>query len=172
MHEHRLIERVVAVLSTSLVTLRDEGSVDFAVMDAATDFIRTYADRCHHGKEEDILFRRAAEKDLEPGLREEMAVLIQEHETSRVLTRSLTAANARLQKGEIEARDEIVSSLAGLVGLYPRHIEKEERHFFKPCLEYFSQDERAQMLLDFDALEQRVLHEKYGQVVDYLESTA
>ena len=35
-------------------------------IDIAVDFIRMYADRTHHGKEEDILFRDLEKKSLSP----------------------------------------------------------------------------------------------------------
>ena len=79
MHEHRVIERMLKVLSRQLESMFELQAVDTAAIDTAVDFIRTYADRCHHGKEEDILFRRLADKDLDPQLAGVMADLIDEH---------------------------------------------------------------------------------------------
>jgi len=33
-----------------------------------------------------------------------------------------------------------------LLDFYPRHIEKEDKHFFIPCMEYFSEAEKEAML--------------------------
>jgi len=55
MIEHRLIERMISVIKHSLTQIESTQEVDPVFVDTAVDFIRIYADRTHHGKEEDIL---------------------------------------------------------------------------------------------------------------------
>ena len=62
MMEHRLIERVVTLMQSALHDIESTGRIDLVFVQAIVDFIGTYADRTHHGKEEDILFRRLALK--------------------------------------------------------------------------------------------------------------
>ncbi|RPJ15806.1 MAG: cation-binding protein, partial [Deltaproteobacteria bacterium] len=57
MVEHRLIERMLSVIKDALVQIESSQRVDPVFVDTAVDFIRIYADRTHHGKEEEILFR-------------------------------------------------------------------------------------------------------------------
>jgi len=64
MEEHRVIERMIKIMGARLDALKKDGRVEPLFIDTAVDFIRTYADRCHHGKEEDILFRDLAKKKL------------------------------------------------------------------------------------------------------------
>ena len=64
MHEHQLILRVVRDMRLEFERISAGGDVDPAYVVTVVDFIRTYADRCHHGKEEDILFRDLAGKQL------------------------------------------------------------------------------------------------------------
>ena len=52
MIEHRLIERMIKVMQSELVKMRQQNQADVIFIDTAIDFIRMYADRCHHGKEE------------------------------------------------------------------------------------------------------------------------
>ena len=61
MWEHRLIEKMLHQFDGEIRRINEPDKVDTAV-----DFIRTYADRTHHGKEEDILFRELAKKQLSP----------------------------------------------------------------------------------------------------------
>jgi hemerythrin-like domain-containing protein len=51
MIEHRLIERMVRLMALELVKIKDAGEFDASFIDTAVDFLRTYADRCHHGKD-------------------------------------------------------------------------------------------------------------------------
>ena len=57
MIEHRLIEKMLSLIKDTLVQIESTNKVDPLLVDTAVDFIRMYADRTHHGKEEDILFR-------------------------------------------------------------------------------------------------------------------
>jgi hemerythrin-like domain-containing protein len=169
MAEHRVIERMLAVLEAQLALMAEQRSVDPTLLDTATDFIHTYADRCHHGKEEDILFRRLAEKPLDAELAQVMAGLIEDHVRGREMTHRLVSANDRYRSGDASALGEIESSVRELVEFYPVHIEKEDRHFFKPCLEYFTDAEKAAMLTDFDEFDRALIHQKYRGVVEELE---
>ncbi len=56
MIEHRLIERMISVIQGVLAKIESRHKVDPVFVDIAVDFIRVYADRTHHGKEEDIFF--------------------------------------------------------------------------------------------------------------------
>ncbi len=172
MHEHRVIERMLKVLSRQLESMFELQAVDTAAIDTAVDFIRTYADRCHHGKEEDILFRRLADKDLDPQLAGVMADLIDEHVYGRTTTRQLVDANRRYASGDEAALADIEKAVGALVAFYPVHIEKEDHHFFGPCLKYFSDSEQAQMLLDFDEFDRALIHEKYLNIVEDMEQSA
>jgi len=169
MQEHRVIERMIAVLDRELGAAARDGRIDPRFIDRAVDFIRTYADRCHHGKEEDILFRVLAEKDLPPQLEAEMDGLIADHVHGRSLTGQLVSANERYRAGDEEALTAITGAMGELVAFYPVHIAKEDRHFFKPALECLSDEERDQMLVDFEEFEVHLLHEKYEGLVRSLE---
>jgi hemerythrin-like domain-containing protein len=65
MWEHRIIERMVPVLGEELNRMKKTGKADPRFIVSAVDFFRTYADRTHLGKEEDILFKVLESKMLE-----------------------------------------------------------------------------------------------------------
>ena len=83
MIEHRLIERMIRIMQVNLESINKEGKVDSAFVNTAVDFIRTYADRCHHGKEEDILFRDLTKKKMSDEHQRVMQELIEEHKMGR-----------------------------------------------------------------------------------------
>lgn len=170
MREHRLIERMVAIIRGEVASIAETGRTDPALIDRATDFIRSYADRCHHGKEEDILFRRLAEKRLPPELAAEMEELIADHVRGRALTRQLVEANARYASGDADALSGIERAARELVEFYPVHIDKEDRHFFKPAMEQFTEEEQADILRDYDEFDRMLIHERYRIIVEELEA--
>ena len=176
MIEHRLIERLLNLMAREFQRIKDNMAVDpeFAFVDpvfidTAVDFIRTYADRCHHGKEEDILFKDLAAKDLSPEHRRTMEELIKEHAWARETTASLVKAKDAYLLEKPGALDDLMEHLERLVDFYPRHIDKEDKHFFIPCMAYFSEAEQAELLARMHEFDRMLIHEKYRGLVESME---
>ena len=75
-----------------------------------------------------------------------MDELVREHIHGRELVRKLVEAKDLYVNGYAEALPHIARELKELVDFYPRHIEKEDKRFFFPCLDYFTQAEQDRML--------------------------
>jgi len=166
MIEHRLIERMVDVLKKELIEVIAGKKPDTKLIYAAVDFFRTYADRTHHGKEEDILFRDLSAKPLPEEHKRIVAELMEEHVLARKDVGALQEAIQRYEKGDSSAVSEMISALKALAELYPAHIEKEDKHFFIPVMGYFSEDEQVKMLREFYLFDRNMIHEKYKKVVE------
>ncbi len=168
MIEHRLIERMILLISDALVNIEATQKVDPLFIDTAVDFIRTYADRTHHGKEEDILFRELAKRPLSAEDQRIMNELVQEHIVARRTTKALVEANLRYRSGDGLALADVTANLRRLVELYPGHIEKEDRVFFPASRAYFTEEEDQEMLAEFWEFDRKMIHEKYRSVVEAL----
>ena len=166
MIEHRLIEKMIAILEIEAGRVAESGTVNPVLLDSAVDFIRTYADRTHHGKEEDILFRDLAQKDLSAQDRSVMQDLVNEHVYARQMVRELVEAKERYLKGDTSAIEAIVERLHALVGLYPAHIEKEDKLFFPASMRYLSRSEQDAMIGEMQEFDRRMIHDKYRSVVE------
>lgn len=166
MIEHRLIEKIVGLLEKELLEINAGRKPDAKFIYAAVDFFRTYADRTHHGKEEDILFRDLSAKPITEEHKRIVAELLDEHVLARKNVLGLYEANDRYEKGDTAAVSDIASAIKNLTELYPMHIEKEDRHFFIPTMEYFTEDEQVKMLREFYLFDRNMIHEKYKKVVD------
>ena len=68
------------------------------------DFLKGFVDRCHHGKEEDVLFpeleRRGVKREGGP-----IGVMLMEHEAGRGHVRAMSEGLDRLRRGEAGAVD-------------------------------------------------------------------
>jgi hemerythrin-like domain-containing protein len=129
------------------------------------DFIRTYADKTHHGKEEDVLFRDLKKKELKPDDAATMEELIQEHVFGRRITRELLEANEAYKYGDRGNLQTVLEKLRTLTEFYPEHIDKEDRVFFPAVLAYLSDEEQQAMLREFEEVDRRMIHEKYTALV-------
>lgn len=84
----------------------------------------------------------------------------------------LVEAKEDLLKGNKESLPLIISSLETLTIFYPKNIEKEDKHFFYPVMEYFSAEEQAAMLEEFYEFDTKMIHEKYNRVAETIEKLA
>ncbi|MEN6318488.1 MAG: hemerythrin domain-containing protein [Syntrophaceae bacterium] len=169
MWEHRLIERMLRSFQSEISKINEQKKVNPLFIDTAVDFIRIYADRLHHGKEEDILFRDLMKKKLSPEHARIIDELMEDHRYARKTTGMLVDAKERYLKGE-NTVEEVITLMKELARFYPVHIEKEDKHFFFPCQEYFSKEELDKMLAEFYEFDRKMIHEKYEKIVSRMET--
>jgi hemerythrin-like domain-containing protein len=169
MIEHRLIERVISLMQKEFEAAKQKQSINANFIGFAVDFMKTYADKCHHGKEEDIFFYELAKKNLSPELKNIMDELIQEHGISRVNVKELSAEKESYIKGDKNSLNKIFEPMKVILELYPKHIEKEDRCFFLPSMKYFSDAEKDEMLKKFFEFDKNIIHDKYKNLVEHYE---
>ncbi|MBN1269968.1 MAG: hemerythrin domain-containing protein [Kiritimatiellae bacterium] len=167
--EHRVIERMIDIMRAKVADARKNGRIDPLFIDTAVDFIRTYADRTHHGKEEDIYFRVLGTKDLSSDDQRVMNELVEEHKRARKMVRDLVDAKGRYVAGDGSALEVILGKLEALAAFYPEHIRKEDDVFFPASLKYLDRAELDAMLAEFWEFDRKMIHEKYRAVVEQLE---
>jgi hemerythrin-like domain-containing protein len=169
MIEHRLIERMIARMKKEMERIDAGGDVDPQFIDVGVDFIRNYADHCHHGKEEKILFRDLEKRSLTKEHREKMDELIQDHIWARQTTGKLFNAKEAYLRGEEGAVDIIINCMKDLTDFYPKHIIKEDKHFFRPVMDYFTKDELDAMLEEEYKFDRNFVHHLYTEIVEKWE---
>ena len=126
--EHQWILKVSAALENVLDREPDQG-LDFAAMEDCVSFIRLFADACHHGQEEDLLFpeleSRGMPRDTGP-----LAVMLQEHEMGRAFASRMRKALPAARSGDPDARSILVNAARGYIKLIRGHIQKEDHVLF------------------------------------------
>jgi hemerythrin-like domain-containing protein len=166
--EHRVIKSTLAVFETEIKKIKEQRRIDPISIDMSIDFIRTYTDLVHHGKEENILFRELAKKNLSAEHSAIMNELLAEHKYSRTIVSRWMDATEKYFDGE-DTSEEIIGCLQELTTFYPRHIVKEDEHFFRAVPEYFTLEEQNKMLQEFEEFDDKILHWKYRKVESGLE---
>ena len=170
MIEHRLMDRMIALLKKEAERMERDENIHAEFLDVAIDFINTYVDRCHHGKEEDILLKELDRKMVADEHRRIMKEILEEHQQSRNAVKKLEEAKAKYLKGDRGSLSGIIRMMRFLVELYPHHIEKEDGHFFLPSMEYFSQEEKDAMLAQEYEFDRKLIHQTYIEKVTAAEA--
>lgn len=165
MIEHRLMERMLALLKKEADRIEREKNINAEFLDTAIDFNRTYVDRGHHGKEEEILLKELGEKDLSDEHRRIIREILEEHDQARKAIAELEDRKTDFLKGDRESLSGLVRTARFLVELYTGHIAKEDNHFFLPCMEYFSREEKDAMLEREHEFDRDLFHQIYREKV-------
>lgn len=160
MEEHRVIERVLAALETAALRLRSGEAISPAIFLQAAEFIKGFADGCHHKKEEGVLFpaMQAVGVPREGG---PIGVMLAEHHEGRELTSAMRAAAERLAGGDAAARAELAQAALDYVALLRQHIAKEDNVLFRLAEQVLQGPAQAEVSQAFE----RVEHEETGEGV-------
>jgi hemerythrin-like domain-containing protein len=170
MIEHRLMDRMIALLKKEADWMERDENIHAEFLDMAIDFINTYIDRCHHGKEEDVLLKELDRRMVADEHRQIMKEILNKHQHSRNAVTEQEEAKAKYLKGDRGALSGIIMMIRFLVELYPRHIEKEDARFFLPCMEYFNQEEKDAMLAQEYEFDRKLIHQTYIERVTAAEA--
>lgn len=127
--EHRHILEVANALAV-LVRAAEEGRWDVDAFADCVTFIRLFADACHHGKEEDLLFPELQAAGM-PRDHGPIAVMLQEHQQGRAYARQMAGALEGARAGDAEARATLCHAAMGYVALIRGHIQKEDYILFQ-----------------------------------------
>jgi len=165
MREHRIIERLMPPIRKAVEAGRREGRIDHRFVDQTLDVLKVYADRCHHGKEEDVLFAALEGKPLTGAHRALMTELREEHRLGRLKVRELDGALRAHAEGDGAALTVILDRLEFLASFYPRHILKEDREFFFPAMAYLDDAEKTGMIERERDFDRRIIHDLYKDKV-------
>ncbi len=165
-HEHDVILLVVAAARREAERLRSGGGVDKEKVEKIVDFVRTFADACHHGKEEDLLFTRLEER----GFSREMgpvAVMLLEHEQGRNAIRQVVANLEQAAQGDRDAVSQVAAGLASWAELLEQHIYKENNILFPMAQQVLSARDIQELEEGFAKVERERFagaHERYHAV--------
>lgn len=172
MTEHRAIERMLTVLDTAARRLEQGERVRPDLFRQAVDFVRNFADRCHHGKEEDTLFRRMEARGV-PRQGGPIYVMLIEHDQGRAHVRAVADAVDAYEAGDGPAARVIAENAMGYVQLLREHIMKEDSILYPLADRVLSPDDQQELERRFEEIETEVMgpgvHERYHRLLEGLE---
>ena len=172
MSEHRVIERVVAVLDQAALRLEAGENIRPSFFLDAAEFVKGFADGCHHKKEEQVLFQAMVENGMSTQ-EGPVAVMLSEHEQGRVFIRQLREATLRLQAGDRSAVGEVARNARGYAALLQQHITKEDLVLFPMANRVIPLAQHDDIFEGFERVEHEEtgegVHEKYLALAEALE---
>jgi len=125
MNEHRAIEWVLDGLVGFVEAAVQRGAADRAELARFVEFFREFADACHHGKEEDVLFRAMTDHGF-PVNGGPIAVMLHEHAEGRALVGALRQHASGTGAFTAEALRALSGTARAFAAVLGAHIQKED----------------------------------------------
>ncbi len=125
-NEHKNIKRMLKTVRAMCIKVLNNEAVDFEDFYKVIDFVRNYADKHHHAKEENILFKKMGDELGEKVTKGPIAGMLVEHDLGRLYMSNLEAALERFKEGDTDSRVDIIANAISYTDLLNRHIDKED----------------------------------------------
>jgi hemerythrin-like domain-containing protein len=153
--EHQVILAVLECLAALTERLRQGGEIDSDSLLKSMNFIRGFADKWHHAKEEDLLFPALERKGI-PKEGGPIGVMLHEHDVGRGHVQRMEEALRGAEAGDEKARAALIENASGYVELLRGHIGKENNILFEMADRVLLPDEQARLV------EQYAVREREG----------
>ena len=167
--EHRIIEKVLGAVEK---LTKSPGEIPVELWEKAVDFIRNFADKCHHLKEEGLLFPTLEQHGI-PREGGPIGMMLFEHEEGRGYVKAMVTALSHAKQDPQAARAELFQNARAYLRLLREHIAKEDQVLFEMVDSTLTPEEQKKLLKDFEEHEEKELgagiHEKYLAIAKELE---
>jgi hemerythrin-like domain-containing protein len=149
-NEHKAILHVFAIIDKMLSTDTKEYVEIFKFGDELIYFLKTFADKCHHGKEEDYLFKELVAKGI-PNEGGPIGVMLREHQQGReyifLMNKSLESKDLiNFKVNAVKYRD-----------LMRNHIDKENNALFVMADKVLDDAKQNELFEKFETHEETVI---------------
>lgn len=169
--EHRVIEQVLDCLDVLATRARSKQELDLRSTREVLEVLGTFADACHHMKEERALFTRMEQRGI-PRHAGPLAVMLDEHVSGRECIRRMREALVCFEQGERAAALVFAVAAGQYTELLHDHIAKEDQVLFPMAEACFRDEDREAVLAAFAEAETKDLgagtHERMLALVDGL----
>ena len=170
--EHDAVKLILDVLDVIASRLSLGQKIDTVHLEKIIEFLQIFVDKCHHAKEERMLFAAMREAGDEED-RHEILMLLAEHQTGRLYISDLIQATGKYKKGDREAAKKMVENIRSYVVLISQHIDRENNGLFQIADERLSEQKQYQLYHEFDKLEEEEIghgkHEQFHEMIKNLK---
>lgn len=169
--EHQGILLMFKILDKICEKFKTQGELNADHLTDILEFFKVFVDKCHHGKEEDLLFP-AMEQEGIPR-QGPIGVMLAEHEKGRSYVNAMNLALERYRSGDRSTATEIIDNAKGYIALMRSHIDKEDNVLYPMGEQRFSEDRDADLYEGFERIENERIgtgkHEAFHELMHNLK---
>jgi hemerythrin-like domain-containing protein len=171
--EHKGVLLMLSILEKVSERLETEDSLDKEHLEGMLEFFKVFVDKCHHGKEEDLLFP-AYEAVGIPNKNGPIGAMLAEHAEGRGYIKNMTEAFNGFKKNDNFSGARIVEYAKKYIALLKQHIEKENTVLYPMGDARITNEKDKELLAGFDKIERERIgsgkHEQFHAMIDKLKT--
>jgi len=171
--EHDGIKLMLNILQSITQQAERSEKVDTNHVAQIMEFITVFVDKCHHGKEEELLFPSL----VEMGVMNEngpVGVMLSEHEEGRKYVREMLVTLNQYKNGDKEALEVFCSNAHQYIDMLRAHIEKENNVLYPMGEKLLSEKKDEELIEGFELIERERVgegkHEQFHKMLHTLKS--
>lgn len=169
--EHEAIKLMLRISEKVCEKLESGEEVDPEHLEQIVEFIKVFADKCHHGKEEDLLFTAMEEAGI-PKKGGPIGVMLTEHDMGRGYVKGMSEAVAKYKGGDRKVSSAIVGNARNYIALLTQHIDKEDNILYPMADMHLSEERQKELLEEFERVEREKIgvgkHEEFHELLNHL----
>ena len=170
--EHKGIKLMLRIIEKMCERLKSGDDVQPEHLEQVLEFLKVFADKCHHAKEEELLFP-ALEKVGVPREEGPIGVMLAEHNKARECVKGMGEGIARYKTGEKRAAAKIVENGMAYIRILAAHIDKEDYVLYPVADAKLPKSVQDELLAKFDKVEIQKIgegkHEQFHRMLENLE---
>jgi hemerythrin-like domain-containing protein len=151
-HEHEAVLKMLEVAEDIAGELMRGAPVEPEVIAEVLEFFQLFADRCHHGKEEEILFPALKAKGM-PVEGGPIGVMLNEHGEGREYVQQMARATEAYRNHDERAGVQWAKAALQYAQLLREHILKENNILFVMADRMLTMEEQERLAEEFDRVE-------------------
>lgn len=170
--EHKGVLLMLQILEAVCQRLKKGQEVNPEHLSQILEFLKVFVDRCHHTKEEELLFP-AMEKAGVPNEGGPIGMMLLEHDQGRGYIKGFAEAVESYQSGDKKTGAKIIKNAQGYINLLKEHINKEDGMLYVIADMHLSKKEQEKLAQEFEKVEKERIglgkHEQFHKLLDELE---
>ena len=172
--EHDAILRMLDATDEVICRLDHGETVEPGILGGLLEFFRLFADQCHHGTEEDLLFPKLQQKGM-PREAGPIGVMLLEHDQGRAFVRQMAQGAEEYARGGTAAAARWTAAASGYAALLREHIYKENNILFVMAERMLTPQEQEELARQFERVEVEKMgagtHERLHALMDQLTAS-
>ncbi len=171
--EHEGITLMLSIMQKVVEKIRKSQVPEAADIDRVIEFLSVFADKCHHGKEEGILFPELVRKGF-PQESGPIAVMLYEHRIGRGYIKEMSEHFHEYKSGNRDSLRAVAEDMQKYITLLTAHIRKENQILFPMADNALAEDVQNQLYERYEKLEEEIIgrgkHEEFHRLLHELKT--
>ena len=172
--EHAGVHRMLDIMDSMGGRTAGGEPLDPNDLSQSLEFLRVFVDKCHHTKEEELLFPAIRAARI-TSAEDTIVTLLADHVLGRAAVTRIASAAQRHAEGDESANEELADAIAAYTELLRAHIRREEDDCFDLADRELPVAVQEELPEGYDRIEREVVgggvHEAFHALLDRLAAT-